>query len=887
MAEQYYVVKKGDTLSGIAKSHNTTISYLSNLNNIQNVNLIYVGQNLLISTTKVISAKTATSQPVIDAFGLQSNSDHTIFASWVWTKQNTKHYEYIWYYDTGNGVWYIGQQGSTTNKYISYDAPSNAYRVRVKITAVSETRLVNGVETSYWTSKSSSNKDYTFTDIKPKTPDIPSISVNLTKLTVSVDGITDGGTNVEFQILKNTSSEYGDTFSVFNTGKAKVYGNSAVYEVSISAGYKYKVRARTYISVGSKIYSEWSDYSSIVTTIPSGAKTPVKVEASSATSVHLTWEIITTAKTYEIEYATKKEYLGVSNSSTTVSSITSIHYELTGLQSGNTYFFRVRGVNDDGSSPWSGISSVTLGTVPVAPTTWSSTTTVVTGNNVNLYWIHNSEDGSKQSKAELEIKIGDKVTTKEITTSVSMDDENNTNVYSIDTDNYVEGTTISWRVRTAGITSEYGDWSVNREIIVYAPAVLDLQVLDSKGYDLYELNAYPFYIVASGGPSTQQPLSYHLSIVANESYTTIDEVGRELIVNKGQEIYSKYYDTTGILALELTAGDVNLDNNINYTLSCTVSMNSGLVADNHRDFSVIWNEVTFEVNAEISIDRDNMSASIHPYCGYQGIDYFLVEYLPDKKLFIKTKNKLKPIEGETLGSLTITGDIIYVGKNESGDTTYFCTGVSEDMVMIPNMTLSVYRREYDGTFTLIQNNIDNMLNVFVTDPHPALDFARYRVVAMNNDTGAISFDDIPAIPVNEKAIIIQWDEEWSDFDISVNSEMVEKPWAGSLLRLPYNIEISDKNSNDVSFVKYIGREHPVSYYGTQKGVTSSWKVQIPKNDVETLYAIRRLASYMGDVYVREPSGVGYWASIVVSYSSKYRDMTIPVSIEVTRVEGDI
>jgi hypothetical protein len=44
---------------------------------------------------------------------------------------------------------------------------------------------------------------------------------------------------------------------------------------------------------------------------------------------------------------------------------------------------------------------------------------------------------------------------------------------------------------------------------------------------------------------------------------------------------------------------------------------------------------------------------------------------------------------------------------------------------------------------------------------------------------------------------------------------------------------------------------------------------------------------MGDVYVREPSGSGYWASISVSFSQNHGEQTIPISFDVTRVEGGI
>ena len=116
--------------------------------------------------------------------------------------------------------------------------------------------------------------------------------------------------------------------------------------------------------------------------------------------------------------------------------------------------------------------------------------------------------------------------------------------------------------------------------------------------------------------------------------------------------------------------------------------------------------------------------------------------------------------------------------------------------------------------------------------------------------------------------------------------MLDQPaWSGSLLRLPYNIDISDNYGADVSLIEYIGRKRPVSYYGTQLGETSTWNVEIDKADKETLYALRRLAIWMGDVYVREPSGSGYWANIVVSFGQKHCEVTIPVTLDITRVEG--
>ena len=41
---------------------------------------------------------------------------------------------------------------------------------------------------------------------------------------------------------------------------------------------------------------------------------------------------------------------------------------------------------------------------------------------------------------------------------------------------------------------------------------------------------------------------------------------------------------------------------------------------------------------------------------------------------------------------------------------------------------------------------------------------------------------------------------------------------------------------------------------------------------------------MGNVYVREPSGSGYWATVSVSYSRKHNELTMPVTLAITRVD---
>lgn len=752
------------------------------------------------------------------------------------------HYDVQWWYDTGNGVWFDGGQSDVTVKQSIYNPPSNALRIKVWVRPTSKKHKVNDKDVSYWTG-TIAGVSYTIpseTSKPPEKPDAPSVEIEKTKLTASLEGITDvRADKIKFFIYRANDTK------VRYSGEVTVKNQRASYTCSVESGYKYQVRCVAINIYSTKrLLSEYSDYTSPIDSIPKAVDSIKTLKALTETSIQVDWDGVNTATSYTIEHTTKKMYFDSSSEvqSTTINAPTT-HAEITGLESGQEYFFRLRAVNDQGNSAWTAIKSIKIGKAPSAPTTWSSTTTAIVGDTLNLYWVHNSEDGSSQTYAELELTINGATTTKTIKNSTAEDEKDLTSSYSVNTSTYTEGTKILWRVRTKGIMDIYGDWSIQRTVDVYAKPTLELDVIDSDGNVLSTITSFPFYISASAGPSTQTPIGYHVEIASNESYETIDNVGNKKIVSSGEVVYSNYFDVNSNLLIELSAGNIDLENGISYTVTCTVSMNSGLTAVASYEFTVSWTDEEYDVDASIAIDEQTLVAYVWPYC-------------------------------------TTTGEIDLT--DESGNVT---ETITTDDILVEGVTLSVYRREYNGEFTEIATGLDNSRNTVVTDPHPALDYARYRIVAQTESTGAISFYDPPGYPVGEKSVVIQWEDEWSNFDTFNGDASEEPPWTGSMLKLHYNIDVSDKNDSDVSLVEYIGRKRPVSYYGTQLGERATWSVAIAKDDKETLYALRRLAIYMGDVYVREPSGSGYWANIKVSFSQTHCEVTIPVTLELTRVEG--
>ncbi len=979
-------------------SYRCTIATLNNISsyrgtaaqNSKMLSLLKQGKLIKAGTASATSSSSATVTYAADKVTLNTprllaSSNNEVYVSWDWSdskQKETAKYEVTWEYYTKDGLWFTGSSSDKTvdqsylaeSRYGTYKFPTNATRVRVRVKPVSKEKSnKDNKPTYYYDGKWCAWQYYEDDNLLPGTPSPPSVDVEKYKLTARLDNLKLDELNadqISFQLVKNDSEPV-----ITDKAKIDTTYNYVKWSYDVEAGHEYKVRCKAFRG---NLESDWSDFSAAVRampSVPSDLKCKASEKNNDGFSVYLEWKKVASADTYDIQYTTDKTYFDSIGGSVTDASTTDATTQITVYKLGSgEYWFRVRAKNEKGTSDWSELSSVKLGDPPEAPTTWESTTTAVTGEPLNLYWIHNSEDAASQTYAWLKLSVNGVEETHEIKNDAvygidangfkykvrDFEDDSEKDLTSmcvIDTNRFGEGAKLKWQVCTAGITNILGKWSTPRDIDIYAPATLSLMVTDS--YNILEdgsielvkpeggvmsiLGGFPFYVKAVAGPETQTPVGYHLSVSANNVYETVDSVGNVKMVSIGEQVYSKNFDISTPLMVEFSADNLDLENGIEYMITCTVSMNSGLKATATSTFMVEWTEMHYSPNAEIIIDNDTFSASIRPYCEELYSSHRKVD--KESGVYSVTAEELDPLILENV--YTATGERVYLGINSSGNEIYYCavytnasgspidpiyyrvtydsgvytrtstrvnrstikhvytssgeevqlgiTGegvgiyycLKETFVLVEDVTLAVYRREFDGSFTEIAKDLVNGNNTFVTDPHPSLDYARYRIVAKENSTGAISYYDLPGHLVGGKSIIIQWDEAWSSFDTWSEDTMSQPTWAGSMLKLHYNIDVSDSNSSDVTQVKYIGRKRPVIYYGTQLGETATWNAAIEKDDEEAIYQLRRLQLWMGDVYVREPSGTGYWAHIKVSFSQKHKDLTVPVTLDVTRVEGGI
>ena len=544
-----------------------------------------------------------------------------------------------------------------------------------------------------------------------------------------------------------------------------------------------------------------------------------------------------------------------------------------------------------------------IGSAPLPPSTWTRRRSFVEDEQIDIYWNNNSTDGSFQTKAQIQYKING--TNRgpfelNLTTEVGQTEEK---TYSISYPNlgsflqtvYPDADTsilesgaydIQYQIRTMGAYTDsnkgWSDWSSNKLFQIYRQPVVKFEesaqprswiwdpfdfrydtiytaydgtpfsdFVDDTGHVI--VDHFPIFIGVESGPEPQKGIEYSFQITSLSEYDTYDYTGETIHVSVGEIVYSKtspptkrYYDndTGNYCLIRINAWDISLENGQDYRLTVVATMNSGLTATLVQDFRTAYTDSGFFPTANIVLDEDNFSAYIIPSLDTD------VEFDP-----------------------------------------------GEEVLGLSDVVFHVFRRNYDGSMTEIVNGLNGDSEISVIDPHPALNGASYRIVGMSKKTGEIVFNDIPGTEFEEKPIIIQWDDEYKPFDIldgyidetedPENLLLYGDGIQGNMIKLPYNIDATNEYDMDKELVNYIGREHPVSYYGTQKGESLSLSTVIPKTSKDIIYALRRLSNYPGDCYIREPNGTGFWANVTASFSINHLEVTVPISIKATRVEGGV
>ena len=810
--------------------------------------------------------------------------------------ETVKEYNAIWSYKivvTGKSTKTVSEDKITINyntTVVSHDIPDGCTAISFKIKPVSKkyTKDKKKNEKAYWTTSSYTNASPNPLELSAVsiTPSAPTVSLdNKGKLKIEANNLENGNKAVQFRYAKDNSA-----ITEYN-GEISISTNYASWEPTVEKGHTYKASVR--IRIIGKQWSEWSPWSSETGAIPI-APTSLTLRAASTNQVDLSWNAVAGATGYDINYVTSLENFDLTEGTTVSQNNGTTSIRLT-LERGFTYYFRVRATNSNYQSTWfpatkdkASAKYITLGLKPAAPTTFSLVSVVEYGGTGRLYWIHNALDGSTQKSAKIWFRVKHTIHSAihegyVIVPNPKYDDEihkDDNLYYDFDTssaDGLVlttpegSGLTIywpyidsfDWRVATCGITNEYGDWSVYRTIDIRVKPTLHIySSMDGVTWNSPStVTSLPLYLKMSTTPTSQTPIGYSIIVTANETYNYEDIFGDPARIVKGQTVYSTYLSSDeSDEYYTLLPSMMDFENDIEYKLTVMVATDQGLSDEDSLIFTPDLDTVAMHADADIEIDEDRLIAHIIPSCHDQ--DFDIEEYMDEE------------------------------GYADPDDL------IGE---LVEDVVLSVYRKNPDGSFTEIDSNIPNTGATIVTDPHPTLGSVTYRIVAMSSETGQMSYTDVESEEYEQPGIVLNWnetisrgvanDEGISEFD----EEYVDGPmYTGSMLKLPYNVTVTENRNPDVELVEYIGRSRPVSYYGTQQGESYSLTTVLPKEtfdddlaDPKSLDILRTIASNLRPVYLRESvTRLGCWCHITTSITSNYNDELINISINANPIDSE-
>ena len=391
---------------------------------------------------------------------------------------------------------------------------------------------------------------------------------------------------------------------------------------------------------------------------------------------------------------------------------------------------------------------------------------------------------------------------------------------------FTDGSTMQWRVRTkggldTGSSSDWSPWSATGSVGVWAKPAATIAVAAS-------VDALPLAVSIDVGATAagNAPTRYWMQVRADEAYEVTGPDGEPTWVAYGESVWSG----------EAVPGDEGCT-----TGGWSVSLGAA--------------DIRLAPGASYEVTGGCFTA--------QGLRS---EATPATFVAALTQGIVDGCDA------TVTFD----RSTLSATIMPTCTDGPEGE-LVGGVTLSVWRLDVSGN-VLVASGLANDGEAACLDPHPTFGGCTYRVVATEASTGAQGASDVYA-DTPAPGIVIQWGESWD----LVGGEASR---SGGMLVLPYNVAVEEQWSKESSLNEWAGRKSPVSRYGTHLGRTATWSCVLNKWDGrDQSDAVRRLAAWMGDAYVREPYGTGYAAHVdVTRLGTRYDSSAVEVTLTVTMVE---
>lgn len=513
----------------------------------------------------------------------------------------------------------------------------------------------------------------------------------------------------------------------------------------------------------------------------------------------------------------------------TISNLHASYWHISGLETGKTWYIRVRLLSETSSQdtptygPWSDINqgTIDLSSAPNKPVLMLSSAVIPEDGDVTAAWVYTTTDNTPQAYAEIAVFANDEytpipdantLTAQHVTINAAESGWTTGNIYN-----------LACRVQSeSGQVSEWSD-------IVSVTVAEPLTCVISQKSLVQQTES-----VTVDGDTTQRTFWALTELPMTVTVTGAGEGGRTTVAIERAEDYYRpgpaesdirgysgetvaLHEQTGEAQIEFDIGASNLfgslDDGASYRIVAMVQDGLGQVDKTTLDFEVHWSHQAIKPSAKIEIDEELLIAKITP-------------------------------------------------RSPAG-------ALSTDVA-------DIYRLSIDKPELIVSGA--NFGDTYV-DPYPTLgDMGGHRIVLRTREGDYVTEDndmawvDSPELGINP---------------ISNEDQLNIVDFEGKQIQFYYDTDYSSNWAKDFQETQYLGGSiegdwnSAVSRTGT---ITSKAIVAL---DRDMLQAIRRLAVYPGICHVRTADGSSYAADVQVSENRVHeeQEMVVSYTLSITRVDS--
>lgn len=697
--------------------------------------------------------------------------------------------------------------------------------------------------------------------------------------TVSIT-VTDWGTDVPgvymevfLEKASNTGLENYIKIGTIANGSASASISSGI-DLTHETGFA--IHCRNVTADGKSMTSGYYTYK---TTMPAAPTINSVVNTTTSGKVYLSWTNNWADATGAIIAWTDDPDNWTSNDDPETYEIkeTASNWFITGLETGKTWYFRIRSTRDENDnetlSSWSADVPIDLSSAPAVPLLYLSDDTITEDGMVTAYWSYVSTDGTGQISGNVvEATYSGGVWTYGASVGATTDAQH-IDIYAAD-NGWTNGSVVYLALQTRSGSGGLSEYSTPVKLVIAEKPTVAITTTGFSGTESlteYFLGDGVTDTFQCGHTMTSSPTVTVEGAAATVTSYTGGSVVLATVPDDGDNVVISYTTADNKVLEEfadLTA-TVTTTNARDLTIAIERAASYPMLRPDGTETTGAEGETiyvdTFKANAtnSIAIDKTDLIGRLDDGAYYRLIATATDEFGQSVEASVPFRVHWSHQAWRPTATFITDADNYIVRITPVAGADY----VSGD-------TCDIYRMSMDGPELIYS---EAQFGTEYVDPYPAFGVeSGYKIVTITGDDDYIT-------PDNEFA---EYDTTYLDPNpyTQLDPGLLVIDCGMDRIELPYNIGLGNSWEKDFERTTYLGGHITGDHNKAVTRDLSATTVIVRGDDTDIEYQMRALARYAGLCHVRTPEGSSFVADVQVSESQGYDKATVDYSLTIQKVD---